>query len=228
MALVAAATWGSTLTRSERTFLAWVAPRGIVAAAVSSVFALRLDEAGLGGGGALASSVVVVIIGTILLAGLNTPGITRVIEPVPTRDHSERMLRGFGARLDVDTEADGTRIISIHGEAELKPQQIVVPGDPSSAAFAVVAALIGPGSEVRVMNVGLNPTRDGIYRVLKDMGADISFENSRQVGGEPVADLHVRASVLTGVETDPAIVPIHSMEIGTSLRVTSMNLTTGG
>ena len=143
----------------------------------------------------------------ILLAGLNTPGITRVIEPVPTRDHSERMLRGFGARLDVDTEADGTRIISIHGEAELKPQQIVVPGDPSSAAFAVVAALIVPGSEVRVMNVGLNPTRDGIYRVLKDMGADISFENSRQVGGEPVADLHVRASVLTGVETDPAIVP---------------------
>ncbi len=143
----------------------------------------------------------------VLLAGLNTPGITRVIEPVPTRDHSERMLRGFGATLDVEVEGDGTRIISIHGEAELKPQQIVVPGDPSSAAFPVVAALIVPGSEVRVKNVGLNPTRDGIYRVLKDMGADIVFENAREVGGEPVADLLVKASTLTGVETDPAIVP---------------------
>ncbi len=143
----------------------------------------------------------------VLLAGLNTSGITRVIEPVPTRDHSERMLRGFGATLDVEVEADGTRIISIQGETELKPQQIVVPGDPSSAAFPVVAALIVPGSEVRVMNVGLNPTRDGIYRVLKDMGADIIFENAREVGGEPVADLLVKASALTGVETDPAIVP---------------------
>lgn len=143
----------------------------------------------------------------VLLAGLNTPGLTQVIEPVPTRDHSERMLRGFGARIDVETQADGTRIISVHGEAELKPQQIIVPGDPSSAAFPTVAALIVPGSDVRIMNVGLNPTRDGIYRVLKAMGADIRFENEREVGGEPVADLHVCASALRGVETDPAIVP---------------------
>jgi 3-phosphoshikimate 1-carboxyvinyltransferase len=143
----------------------------------------------------------------ILLAGLNTPGITRVIEPVPTRDHSERMLKGFGADLSVETEADGTRIISLHGEAELQPQQIVVPGDPSSAAFPVVAALIVPGSEIVVENVGLNPTRAGLYEMLRAMGADIAFEAERTVGGEPVADLRVRASTLSGIEVPPAIVP---------------------
>ena len=100
----------------------------------------------------------------ILLAGLNTPGITRVIEPVPTRDHSERMLRGFGAQLTVETQADGTRIISLTGEAELKPQTLVVPGDPSSAAFPVVAALITPGSDVTVTNVGMNPASSGCFR----------------------------------------------------------------
>ena len=143
----------------------------------------------------------------ILLAGLNTPGITRVIEPVPTRDHSERMLRGFGAEIDVETQADGTRIISLTGEAELKPQRIVVPGDPSSAAFPCVAALIVPGSEIVIANVGLNPTRAGLYEILRAMGADIVFEGERVVGGEPVADLRVRASTLTGVEVPPAIVP---------------------
>jgi 3-phosphoshikimate 1-carboxyvinyltransferase len=142
----------------------------------------------------------------VLLAGLNTPGITRVIEPVPTRDHSERMLRGFGAALGVE-EANGERIISITGEAELKPQHIVVPGDPSSAAFPVVAALIVPGSEIVVENVGLNPTRAGLYAVLRAMGGDIVFENERIVGGEPVADLRVRASALSGIEPDPSIVP---------------------
>ena len=136
----------------------------------------------------------------VLLAGLNTPGITRVIEPVPTRDHSERMLRGFGAELDV--EFDGaTRIISIRGEAELRPQQIVVPGDPSSAAFPVVAALLVPGSEVTVTNVGINPTRAALFDVLRMMGGDISFANLREVGGEPVADIVVRHSVLRGIET---------------------------
>ncbi|MET0240706.1 MAG: 3-phosphoshikimate 1-carboxyvinyltransferase [Sphingobium sp.] len=143
----------------------------------------------------------------ILLAGLNTPGITRIIEPVPTRDHSERMLRGFGAELTVETDTDGARIISLTGEAELKPQHIVVPGDPSSAAFPVVAALIVPGSDVTVTNVGLNPTRAGIFEVLKAMGADLTYSNERTVGGEPVADITARHSILTGIDVPPDIAP---------------------
>ncbi|KRB82694.1 3-phosphoshikimate 1-carboxyvinyltransferase [Sphingomonas sp. Root710] len=137
----------------------------------------------------------------VLLAGLNTPGITRVIEPVATRDHSERMLKGFGAELSVEQDADGARIISIRGEAELRPQHIVVPGDPSSAAFPVVAALLVPGSEVTVTNVGLNPTRAALFDVLRMMGGDIAFINAREVGGEPVADIVVRYSSLKGIET---------------------------
>ena len=136
----------------------------------------------------------------VLLAGLNTPGVTRVIEPVPTRDHSERMLKGFGADLTV--ELDGTtRIISIRGEAELRPQHIVVPGDPSSAAFPVVAALLVPGSEVTVTNVGINPTRAALFDVLRLMGGDLELVNLREVGGEPVADIVVRHSPLRGIET---------------------------
>ena len=143
----------------------------------------------------------------ILLAGLNTPGITEVIEPVPTRDHSERMLRGFGADLSVEIEPDGTRHIRIRGEAELKPQTIVVPGDPSSAAFFIVAALLVPGSDVTIANVGLNPTRAGLVEVLQAMGGDIALLDAREVGGEPVADLRVRHSALKGIEIDPAVVP---------------------
>ncbi|HMI19863.1 MAG TPA: 3-phosphoshikimate 1-carboxyvinyltransferase [Sphingomonas sp.] len=143
----------------------------------------------------------------VLLAGLNTPGITRVIEPVPTRDHSERMLRGFSAELSVEQDADGARIISIRGEAELKPQHIIVPGDPSSAAFPVVAALLVPGSDVTVENVGLNPTRAGLFEVLRLMGGDIELVDRREVGGEPVADLRVRGSTLKGIEVSPDIVP---------------------
>ena len=143
----------------------------------------------------------------ILLAGLNTPGLTRVIEPVPTRDHSERMLKGFGAELSVELEADGARIISIRGEAELKPQHIVVPGDPSSAAFPVVAALLVAGSDGVVENVGLNPTRAGLFEVLRMMGGQIELVDEREVGGEPVADLRVRGSALKGVEVPPGIVP---------------------
>jgi len=143
----------------------------------------------------------------ILLAGLNTPGITTVIEPVPTRDHSERMLRGFGAQLEVETNAAGVRTIRIHGEAELKAQTIEVPGDPSSAAFFLVAALIIPGSELTIQNVGLNPTRAGLVEVLRQMGGDITEVNAREVGGEPVADLVVRHSQLKGIEVDPAIAP---------------------
>ncbi len=142
----------------------------------------------------------------ILLAGLNTPGITRVVEPVPTRDHSERMLRGFGAELTVE-EVDGARIIAIRGEAELCPQQIVVPGDPSSAAFPIVAALLVPGSDIIVENVGLNPTRAGLFDVLRTMGADLSFENERVVGGEPVADIRARHSTLRGVDVPPDVAP---------------------
>jgi 3-phosphoshikimate 1-carboxyvinyltransferase len=143
----------------------------------------------------------------ILLAGLNTAGITRVIEPVATRDHSERMLAGFGADLSVETDDAGVRTISLRGEAELKPQNIVVPGDPSSAAFFAVAALIVPGSRITINNVGLNETRAGIFKVLRAMGGNIVETNPRTVGGEAVADLIVTHSALSGVETDPVIVP---------------------
>lgn len=142
----------------------------------------------------------------VLLAGLNTPGITRVIEPVATRDHSERMLRGFGAEVTVEATAQG-KIISITGEAELKPQHIIVPGDPSSAAFLVVAATIVPGSDIVVENVGLNPTRAGLFTALRLMGASIDELDPREVGGEPVADLRVRHSALKGIEVPPDLAP---------------------
>lgn len=142
----------------------------------------------------------------VLLAGLNTPGITRVIEPEPTRDHTERMLAGFGARLEVGEE-NGERIISIHGDADLKPMDVTVPGDPSSAAFFMVAASIVPGSDLTIRNIGLNPTRAGLLHVLRAMGADIEEVDSREVGGEPVADLRVRHTALTGIDIDPAIAP---------------------
>lgn len=142
----------------------------------------------------------------VLLAGLNTPGITTVIEPVPTRDHSERMLTGFGAELEVE-EADGERVIRIRGEFDLKPQTVDVPGDPSSAAFFIVAALLTEGSDLTIENVGLNPTRAGIITVLRQMGGHIEEVNPRLVGGEPVADLRVKHSALSGIDVDPAIAP---------------------
>ena len=143
----------------------------------------------------------------VLLAGLNAPGITRVIEPEPTRDHSERMLKGFGADITVEQDASDARVISIRGEAELKPQKIIVPGDPSSAAFPVVAALITPGSDITVTNVGMNPTRTGLFRMLQAMGADLTYHNEREVGGEPVADIRARASRLSGIDVPPDIAP---------------------
>ena len=143
----------------------------------------------------------------VLLAGLNAPGITRVIEPEATRDHSERMLAGFGAELTVEHDGEGARIISVRGEAELRPQHIVVPGDPSSAAFPIVAALLVPGSDVTVAGVGMNPTRTGLIALLKEMGGQIELLNERTEGGEPVADIRVRASSLTGAENDVAQVP---------------------
>lgn len=142
----------------------------------------------------------------VLLAGLNTPGTTTVIEPVPTRDHTERMLRGFGVEIEVE-EQDGERIINVTGPCDLKPCDVAVPGDPSSAAFFAVAASIVPGSDLVIENVGLNPTRDGIFRALDQMGASIDYLDEREVGGEPVADLRVRHAPLKGIEVDPEIAP---------------------
>lgn len=137
----------------------------------------------------------------ILLAGLNTAGETTVVEPEPTRDHTERMLRHFGAELRVAPLDGGPgKRITVVGWPELRACDIVVPGDPSSAAFAVVAAAVTPGSDVRVENVGVNPLRTGLYTTLREMGADITLENAREVGGEPVADLHVKGGALKGVE----------------------------
>lgn len=135
----------------------------------------------------------------VLLAGLNAPGETVVIEREPTRDHTERMLRGFGATLRVEETAEGQAII-LTGQPELRPQTVAVPRDPSSAAFPVAAALIVEGSDIRVPGVSRNPTRDGFYLTLVEMGADIAFENEREEGGEPVADLRVRFSALKGVD----------------------------
>jgi len=142
----------------------------------------------------------------VLLAGLNTAGVTTVIEPVPTRDHTERMLRAFGADLTVGNSGI-KRFIRIRGEADLRPQAIEVPGDPSSAAFFAVAALLVPGSELVIENVGLNPTRAGLFEVLRQMGGHVEELARREVGGEPVADLLVRHSALQGVEVDPALAP---------------------
>ena len=142
----------------------------------------------------------------VLLAALNTPGTTRVIEPVPTRDHTERMLRGFGVDVAVSV-AEGEQVISITGPVDLEPCDVVVPGDPSSAAFFAVAASVVPGSDLVIENVGLNPTRDGIYKLLDQMGANIEKLDAREVGGEPVADLRVRHARLSGVEVDPALAP---------------------
>ncbi|MDQ7777479.1 3-phosphoshikimate 1-carboxyvinyltransferase [Paracoccus aminovorans] len=138
----------------------------------------------------------------VLLAGLNAPGQTVVIESEPTRDHTERMLAGFGASITTEVTEEG-RVITLTGRPELKPQPVAVPRDPSSAAFPVAAALIVPGSEIRVPGVSRNPTRDGLYVTLLEMGADIRFENAREEGGEPVADLLVRHSALKGVTVPP-------------------------
>jgi len=139
----------------------------------------------------------------VLLAGLNAPGQTVVIEREATRDHTERMLAGFGARIETEDTPEG-RVITLTGEPELAPLTISVPRDPSSAAFAVCAALIVPGSDVLVPGIGLNPTRAGLYTTLREMGADLTFENARDEGGEPVADLRARFSPdIRGIEVPP-------------------------
>lgn len=139
----------------------------------------------------------------VLLAALNTPGVTTVIEPVMTRDHTEKMLKGFGANINVETDERGVRHIFIEGQGKLTGQTIRVPGDPSSAAFPLVAALIVPGSDIVIRNVLMNPTRTGLILTLQEMGADIEVQNPRTEGGEDVADLRVRHSQLKGV-TVPA------------------------
>jgi 3-phosphoshikimate 1-carboxyvinyltransferase len=131
----------------------------------------------------------------VLLAGLNAPGETTVVEPEPTRDHTEHLLRHFGAEVRVEPGPQGRRITLV-GQPELEARAVSVPGDPSSAAFAVVAALLAPGSDVRVRNVNLNPLRAGLYATLEEMGADLAYENRRMLQGEPVADLRVRAGRL--------------------------------
>lgn len=139
----------------------------------------------------------------VLLAGLNAPGETVVIEREATRDHSERMLAGFGATIATEVTNEG-RIITLQGQPELKPQTIAVPRDPSSAAFPVCAALITEGSDILVPNIGLNPTRAGLFTTLREMGADLTYENQREEGGEPVADLRARFSPnLKGISVPP-------------------------
>ncbi|MBI1262177.1 MAG: 3-phosphoshikimate 1-carboxyvinyltransferase [Rhizobiales bacterium] len=140
----------------------------------------------------------------ILLAGLNAAGQTSVIEKTPTRDHTERMLRAFGAEISTEIDADGTMSVTLTGQPELHPCPVIVPGDPSSAAFPVVAALITPGSDILVQGVMMNPHRAGLYKTLMEMGGDIEILNQREEGGEPVADLRVRSSALTGIDVPPA------------------------
>ncbi|MBT4566574.1 MAG: 3-phosphoshikimate 1-carboxyvinyltransferase [Marinovum sp.] len=139
----------------------------------------------------------------VLLAGLNAPGKTVIIEPEATRDHTERMLAGFGAEITVEDSPEG-RVITLTGQPELNPQNITVPRDPSSAAFPVCAALICEGSDVLVPNIGLNPTRAGLFTTLREMGANLRYENERIEGGEPIADLRARFSPnMVGIEVPP-------------------------
>lgn len=143
----------------------------------------------------------------VLLAGLNAPGETVVIEKEPTRDHSERMLVGFGAQLSVEKTAEG-HVITLTGQPELRPQTVAVPRDPSSAAFPVCAALIVEGSDILVPGVSQNLTRNGLFLTLVEMGAEIEFQNPREEGGEPVADLRVRFSGnMKGIEVPPERAP---------------------
>jgi 3-phosphoshikimate 1-carboxyvinyltransferase len=142
----------------------------------------------------------------VLLAALNTPGTTTVIEREPTRDHSERMLKSFGARIETETH-DGATHIHLSGRHELKAQAIAVPGDPSSAAFAIVAALITQGSDVTIENVLLNPTRIGLVETLLEMGADIAITERRESGGEEIGTIRARSSSLRGVRVPPQRAP---------------------
>lgn len=143
----------------------------------------------------------------VLLAGLNAPGRVTVIEREASRDHTERMLRLFGAQVSVEPQGEAGRTIVLQGQPELVGTRVVVPGDPSSAAFPIVAALLVPGSDIVVEGVMTNPLRTGLLATLLEMGADIAFENEREDGGETVADLRVRASRLRGVDVPASRAP---------------------
>ena len=139
----------------------------------------------------------------ILLAGLSAPGETTVVEPLPSRDHTENLMRHFGAAVAVTPTNEGGRRVTVKGQPELRAADLVIPGDPSSAAFPAVAALLLPQSAIEITGVGVNPLRAGLFTTLREMGADIAFNNQRIAGGEPVADLGIRAGKLRGV-TVPA------------------------
>jgi 3-phosphoshikimate 1-carboxyvinyltransferase len=143
----------------------------------------------------------------LLLAALNAPGRTRIVQRQLTRDHSEKMLTAFGANVRVEALAGGGEVIELDGERELEPCTIRVPRDPSSAAFAIVAALLVPGSDIEVPAVLLNPRRAGLIKVLQEMGADIVIGNLAESGGEQIGDLRVRASTLRGISVPPGIAP---------------------
>lgn len=143
----------------------------------------------------------------ILLAALGAEGTTRVHEPVLCRDHTERMLGAFGVSLEIESDGEAGRFISIGGGQKLTACDVTVPGDPSSAAFLVAAAVITPQSAILVKNVLINPLRAGFYETLREMGADIALENRREQNGEPVADIRARHSQLTGVAVPPERAP---------------------
>jgi len=143
----------------------------------------------------------------ILLAGLHASGRTTVIEPLPSRDHSERMLRSMGAVIDSEPLADGRLRVSVTGQAELSPQNFMVPGDPSSAAFPLAAAVLRAEGSVVIERISINPLRTGFITTLREMGASITFANEREMAGEPVADLTVEARDLRGIEVPASRVP---------------------
>lgn len=143
----------------------------------------------------------------VLLSGLNAPGTVTVIESQASRDHTERMLRLFGAQVTVEPHGEAGRLITLEGQPELRGVELTVPADPSSAAFPIVAALITPGSDIVVESVMTNPLRTGLITTLMEMGADITLTNERENGGEVVADLRVRHSALRGVEVPPERAP---------------------
>ncbi len=143
----------------------------------------------------------------LLLAGLSSPGRTTITEARPTRDHTERMLAIYGAAITVTELESGGRRIELQGEAELNPQDITVPGDPSSAAFPAVAALITPGSDITLENVMINPDRNGLFVTLEEMGADIEYIPRESRAGEQIADLHLSFSHLHGVDVPAGRAP---------------------
>ncbi|MCD6034352.1 MAG: 3-phosphoshikimate 1-carboxyvinyltransferase [Rickettsiales bacterium] len=165
----------------------------------------------------------------VLLAGLNTPGKTTVIEVESTRDHTERMLRFFGAEVQIEQKSDGTHI-TLTGQPEFTAHDIDVPGDPSSAAFLIVAALLVPGSEVTLRNICMNPARTGLFDTLREMGANLTFTNEREMAGEPIADITARYSELHGINVPafraPSMIdeyPVLSVAASCAKGVTIMN-----